>query len=248
MRVSLLSKHPLSSHLVAFILGSIFVATIAIAYAESNVINACIGPLGGVRIITGTQHCTQAERPISWNQQGPVGPQGPQGPQGPAGTGGYFGLPFICDRCFLSPYAAQFADQNFSNAQIYVTDFSNADIHGVILSGGYIDSSNFSNSNLTGANLSSMHYLSDSGGLFANFTNANLTSANLSNNNLSSPVKFNNANLQNANFSNDNINNADFTGATNMSTANITGVTWTNVICPDGTNSDNNGNTCVGHF
>jgi hypothetical protein len=35
------------------------------------------------------------------------------------------------------------------------------------------------------------------------------------------------------------------TGA-NLSAATFTGVTWRNTICPDGTNSDANGNTCVG--
>jgi hypothetical protein len=27
----------------------------------------------------------------------------------------------------------------------------------------------------------------------------------------------------------------------------VIGVIWNNTTCPDGTNSNNNGNTCVGH-
>ena len=30
--------------------------------------------------------------------------------------------------------------------------------------------------------------------------------------------------------------------------ANLTGVVWSHTICPDGTNSDNNGFTCCGHL
>ena len=30
--------------------------------------------------------------------------------------------------------------------------------------------------------------------------------------------------------------------------ATLTGVHWSNTTCPDGTNSDNDGNTCVGHL
>lgn len=45
------------------------------------------------------------------------------------------------------------------------------------------------------------------------------------------------ANLANANLSGDN-----FTGA------NLTGVTWSDTLCPDGTNSDNDGDTCVNNL
>jgi uncharacterized protein YjbI with pentapeptide repeats len=58
---------------------------------------------------------------------------------------------------------------------------------------------------------------------------------------------------QMANFSNANLTNTDFTdanlqGAVGMDTATRTGVIWSNTTCPDGTNSDNNGNTCEGHL
>ena len=36
---------------------------------------------------------------------------------------------------------------------------------------------------------------------------------------------------------------ANLTGA-NMTGANLDGVRWINTTCPDGTNSDDNGNTC----
>ena len=40
--------------------------------------------------------------------------------------------------------------------------------------------------------------------------------------------------------------NDSFSGATG--TPGGAGTTWSNVTCPDGTNSNNNSNTCVGHF
>jgi uncharacterized protein YjbI with pentapeptide repeats len=46
------------------------------------------------------------------------------------------------------------------------------------------------------------------------------------------------ANLADANFTNDNLTGADLTGA------NLTGVTWSNTTCPDGTNSNTDGDTC----
>jgi uncharacterized protein YjbI with pentapeptide repeats len=51
-----------------------------------------------------------------------------------------------------------------------------------------------------------------------------------------------------------NLTGADLTGAdlaylnTSYGPADLTSVTWSNTTCPDGTNSDNNGNTCVNNL
>jgi uncharacterized protein YjbI with pentapeptide repeats len=45
--------------------------------------------------------------------------------------------------------------------------------------------------------------------------------------------------LSSANFHGANLTGADLTGA------DLTGVIWQNTICPDGTYSDFNGQTCV---
>jgi uncharacterized protein YjbI with pentapeptide repeats len=42
------------------------------------------------------------------------------------------------------------------------------------------------------------------------------------------------------------MTNADLTGA-NLAGANIQKITWSNTTCPDGTNSNADGGTCVGH-
>lgn len=55
-------------------------------------------------------------------------------------------------------------------------------------------------------------------------------------------ANFSNADLSTAEFRNSDLTDADFTGAT------TTGITWVNTTCPDGTNSNSNGNTCAGHL
>jgi hypothetical protein len=37
-------------------------------------------------------------------------------------------------------------------------------------------------------------------------------------------------------------------GATGMKPATLTGVIWNKTACPDGTNSDQDGGTCLGHL
>ena len=71
------------------------------------------------------------------------------------------------------------------------------------------------------------------------FINANVTD-----------VRFKGVNLRSALFYNANAAGADFTDATlldaNFSSADLTGVVWDNTICPDGTNRDDKGGTCIG--
>ena len=78
------------------------------------------------------------------------------------------------------------------------------------------------------------------------FLNSNLTSANMSFLDKSS-------NPGQLGFTNSNLTQVNFTGVnlirdTGLDSATLTGVIWSNTLCPDGTNSDNNGNTCVGHL
>ena len=57
-----------------------------------------------------------------------------------------------------------------------------------------------------------------------------------------SGMNFSNFNMSGADLSGSNLTSANFTGA------NLQSVIWSNTICPDGTNSDNNGNTCVNNL
>src|SRR5262249_52158236 len=93
---------------------------------------------------------------------------------------------------------------------------------------------NLSNSDLTGARLYRSNLTS------ANLTGARLIFADLTGANLT------NANLTNANLTDATLTQARLTGS-NLTGANLTRVIWSDTTCPDGTNSDNDGGTCVGH-
>lgn len=62
------------------------------------------------------------------------------------------------------------------------------------------------------------------------------------------------SNLSGVNFTDATITNANFTGASLKNAVILESVVsgentlWSNTICPDGTNSDVNNGTCVGHF
>ena len=75
----------------------------------------------------------------------------------------------------------------------------------------------------------------------ADFTNATATSTNFSAAYLAGAV-FSGANLMNAQFASANLLGARFDGA------NLKNVRWTSATCPDGTNSDDNKGTCIGHL
>jgi Bacterial Ig-like domain (group 3)/Pentapeptide repeats (9 copies) len=107
-------------------------------------------------------------------------------------------------------------------------NFNGRDLSGDNFSGDNVSDSNFNMANLTGANLSGADASN------SNFNKANLTDANLSG-----------ANLDGANFNMANLTGADLEGATVNGSTNFNKATWSDTTCPDGTNSDNDGGTCV---
>ena len=72
---------------------------------------------------------------------------------------------------------------------------------------------------------------------YMDLSDADLTFAYLSYADLS------NADLRYADLSNANLTGADLSNA-DLSGANLIPVNWNDTTCPDGTNSDDNGNTC----
>jgi hypothetical protein len=220
------------------------VVTKVIGQTANNAIYACSQKqTGNLRMVAAGSVCRPDEVGVSWNVQGPAGPAGS------SGTSSSTGLPFSCYECNLVPFASTFKGKDFSNAQINSSEFIGSDLTGVIFKGGFLTFDDFNNTNLTGADFSNVK---DSGNSLGNisgllFTNANLTNANFSNSQFSS-CNFTGANLQNTNFANTTLSSVNFTGAQNMSSASMTGVIWNYVTCPDGTNSSDHSNTCVGHF
>jgi phospholipase C len=102
------------------------------------------------------------------------------------------------------------------------------------LAGVLANDTAFTKANLDGA------FLVD--GVFegATFRNADLNGANLSGANLQG------ANLTGANLMNANFRHANLTGA-HLSGANVKGAIWSDTTCPDGSNTDDNGGSCLGH-
>lgn len=159
----------------------------------------------------------------------------PQTPQAQVVT---TSIPFICPYCLLDD-AAGFQDR------LRREDITNAFLYGATLH------ADFSNTIFRKATLLNTDVI-------GTFTNAKFNKANISGQWINS--NFTNANFTNAtillrNPGNDNFTNADFTNA-NLTGTNFisgggndfTGAVWSNTICPDGTNSNNNGNTCIGHL
>jgi hypothetical protein len=58
-----------------------------------GVINGCQAKIGTIRYLRvvdtdAKEHCTANEKPLTWNQRGPIGPKGDTGPKGPKGDPG----------------------------------------------------------------------------------------------------------------------------------------------------------------
>ena len=128
----------------------------------------------------------------------------------------------------------------FDGASLKYTDFSysegtylrfrNANMtHAVFAHSEYV-SGFFSNADLTYTDFSNVTFtmISPPDGYRNDFSNSNLSFSN-----------FNDASLYGLTFA-----NADLTGATFVGTTFVGNNVWSNTICPDGTNSNDNGNTC----
>ena len=115
------------------------------------------------------------------------------------------------------------------------SNLRNLNLSGANLMGLSLPNDSLAGDNLTGANLSNSN-LQGTNLKGANLSDANLTGANLIGTSLQS------ANLQGANLS-----NANLAGATSKG-ASLGGATWSNTVCPDGTNSNADGNTCLGNL
>jgi uncharacterized protein YjbI with pentapeptide repeats len=109
---------------------------------------------------------------------------------------------------------------------------------------------NLTNADLAHANLSGLHLHG------VNFAGADLFGADLSGADLSAlglpffpivPTNLSMADLRNADLRNANVAFATLAGA-QLRHANLTAVMWFQTTCPDGTNSDNDANTCVNNL
>lgn len=157
-----------------------------------------------------------------------------------------------------------------SGANFQVTNLSSVTLIGANLSAAYLAKVNLKNAKLQQAYLCYTAFIgapTETSSLYqadlsnahlrgANLTGANLTQAKLIGANLSStdtdpncplgnPLRA--ANLTNANLTGANLTDANLRGA-NLSLATLTGVIWKNTTCPDSTNTDTNGGSCMNHL
>jgi uncharacterized protein YjbI with pentapeptide repeats len=154
----------------------------------------------------------------------------------------------------------------FHQADLSGTIFSNTILVGADLMRAMAPDARFEDAVLDGANLSradlrgSQFFFAGARG--ARFLHTNLAGAELRGSGFRD-ADFRWANLRNvdasrADFQGANLSRADLTGA-NLTRANLSGarlhqakglnsVTWSDTTCPDGTNSDANNGTCVGHL
>jgi uncharacterized protein YjbI with pentapeptide repeats len=150
---------------------------------------------------------------------------------------------------------------NLAGAKLAGADFQGADFVGANLAGATGGrTANVLIANLNGLDLRHVDFASFYGGpglVGANFvgkelTNVEFREVDLSNADFSGAtldrVSFYDSDLRHADFSNATLRNVGLYEANSMDTTNLSGVTWINVVCPDGTNSDTIGGTCDGHL
>lgn len=137
---------------------------------------------------------------------------------------------------------------------------SDADLHGSDLSGISLEDASLFRANLSWATMNGAH------AGFAPFTDANLANvvwrngdaigASFINADLHG-IDFRGTDLRSARFIGSDLRyaklggvdftNADLTGANWRRATGLASATFSNTTCPDGTNSDTNGGTCIGH-
>jgi uncharacterized protein YjbI with pentapeptide repeats len=169
--------------------------------------------------------------------------------------------PFMCPGCLIEGNGGDahwFEGKDFRKAYLIGMHASNAVLDGSDFSGA--DLANWRAFSTSAKHTRFVGSFSDRAGFrFDDFTQANFTSATLTNG-FYQDSTFAGANFTGANLSKTGIVKINFTGA-NFTNANLsgmqnlppggnifTGAIWANTTCPDGTNSDAHGHTCIGHF
>ena len=207
-------------------------------------------------------------------KDGTNGTNGSAGKDGTNGTNGTNGT--TANTCTTPPGPGlNFSACNLTAAVAHWDDvdlagtvFISANLDGASINGANLSDANLYNATLTGAvsenanlNSANMGYTDLTG---ADFVDASLTNARLDVANMTS-TDFSGADLTGANlvladmdgtnFSFTNFTNANLTEATAVDSgdflfipASFGNATWSNTICPDGTNSNNDGDTCVNNL
>lgn len=118
-----------------------------------------------------------------------------------------------------------FSEANLSNSALHFTHFQGADLEYTNLMGADLPGANLAGARLERSQLRNINCIG------CDFTFAQLQDSD----------------LHGANFRGSNLSYADLRGA-DFTQADITQVLWHRTICPDGSQSEDNGDTCGGHL
>ena len=155
---------------------------------------------------------------------------------------------------------ANFAGADLTGADLRYADLTDAVFTDATLIGADFSGATVARTDMRGALLSEAIF-TDVDLMTVNLQSTALLGVDLSNRDLRG-IDLNHALLSNADLSDSNLSGADLTGVdlsfadltnTNLFGAKMAGadlvpVTWANTVCPDGTDSDTNGGTCIGHL
>ena len=142
-----------------------------------------------------------------------------------------------------------------ANFALRVSNLSGANLKDATISGtAALEMSNLEGANLKDATISGFLALGGPNpAMTANLSGANLSGATISGLGALPTANLSGANLNEATISgfaalaNANLSGANLRGATVTGPFALQGATYSNTTCPDGTNSYDNGGTCVGH-
>lgn len=116
-----------------------------------------------------------------------------------------------------------------------------AESNRAVLRGAFMHVSHIDHFSVRNADMRNIHFISTDV-WYSDFTGSDMSYADLLH------VEFHRTTLievdfEFSTFDDVHFSDSDLTGA-NLTAVSLVGVTWNDTICPDGTNSDNNGNTC----
>lgn len=135
---------------------------------------------------------------------------------------------------------ASFFESNLTDATVVDANLTDTNMTLATLAGIDAGGATFVNATLSDAKLSDAE-LAGADMMDARMTDSHLTGADLTGADLVQ-VDLDGANLQGAN-----LTNTDLDGAF-VTSVDLTGVVWNDTICPDGSNSNNHGDTCANNL
>jgi uncharacterized protein YjbI with pentapeptide repeats len=214
---------------------------------DTNFIHGCAANSNGrLRVVDALTDCANTETAVDWSQNG-------------IGTFGGF------TTNQLIGYVAD--GENFNYRLFDGANFTGSGLGNVSMDYASFDGANFFESTISGSTLKFASFVAasfDTAAIIgsdlesADFSGTDFTDGQISSGAILTDTNFTSANFTSTVFgpgltiSGTNFTNADFTGALmlgeDFSDSILTGANWSNTTCPDGTNSDNNGDTCEGHL